>query len=96
LVDLNNKVKLAVTKKDGSALVLEPIMGAYAHLVAFDQERNGMCHMHPISRPGQDINEPNLEFSFFTKYPGKYKIWVQVKLDDTEYFVPFDIEALDV
>jgi len=76
---------------------LEPVMGAFAHLVAFNQERTGFAHLHPLetdlAQP-PDATKPKLNFKVTIPTPGRYVIWAQVKLDGKETFVPFWIEVL--
>ena len=33
--------------ESGMSLKLRPVMGAHAHMVAFDWERKGFAHLHP-------------------------------------------------
>ncbi len=74
---------------------LEPIMGAYAHMVAFDSERSGFAHMHPV-REGTgfelDPLAPGLDFIFYADEPGRYAVWAQVQIAGRERFAPFVIE----
>jgi len=91
-------VALYVSDVDaGEPVELEPIMGAFAHLVAFDHPRSGFAHMHPV-REGVDFEldqtKPTLEFIFHASRAGTYKIWAQVKIDGKERFAPFVIEVL--
>lgn len=72
-------------------IAFEQIMGAYAHLVAFDQGRNGLAHLHPLNE-GQGLGtaEAQFSFSFSTYLEDRYKVWAQVKIEGKEYLVPFD------
>jgi len=76
---------------------LQPIMGAFAHLVAFDAERSGFAHLHPLevdlSKP-PDRLQPELTFKVTIPQPGRYVIWGQVNLDGTEVFAPFWVDVL--
>lgn len=76
---------------------LEPVMGAFAHLVAFDEARSGFAHLHPneidLSKPPDPLR-PELTFKLTIPQPGRYVIWGQVNLGGTEIFVPFWIEVL--
>ena len=88
LVDL----KFIVTKLDGGRVPLEPIMGAYAHLVAFDESRSGFAHLHPmetdVTRP-PDAVKPMFSFKITIPTAGRYVIWAQVNLGGRETFAPF-------
>jgi hypothetical protein len=81
-----------VNRADGGAVPMEPVMGAYAHLVAFDAARSGFAHLHPnetdLSR-ALNPTRPQLTFKLTIPRIGRYVIWAQVNLGGTEMFVPF-------
>lgn len=90
-------LKFTMTRADGAAVALEPVMGAYAHLVAFDQARSGFAHLHPteidlLKKP--DALRPELNFKLTIPSAGHYVIWAQVNLGGTEVFVPFGFEVI--
>ncbi|RXK55812.1 hypothetical protein ESB00_07980 [Oleiharenicola lentus] len=76
---------------------LRPVMGAYAHLVAFDESRSGFAHLHPaeadLAQP-PDLLRPELNFKVTIPQPGRYVIWAQVDLDGREVFAPFWVDVL--
>lgn len=85
-------LKFSVKKIDGGVVPLEPVMEAYAHLVAFDVKRSGFAHLHPMEtdlsrRP--DATQPTLSFKITIPEAGRYVIWAQVNLAGSEVFVPF-------
>ena len=85
-------LKFSVKKIDGGVVPLEPVMEAYAHLVAFDVKRSGFAHLHPMEmdlsrRP--DATQPTLAFKITIPEAGRYVIWAQVNLAGSEVFVPF-------
>ena len=71
------------------------VMGAYAHLVVFDEAGKGFAHLQPKNPfvEQQDSKNPDLNFSFFPADPGKYRLWAQLMVDGQERFVPFDLEV---
>jgi hypothetical protein len=85
-------LKFFVTKLDGSAVPMEPVMGAFAHLVAFDDTRSGFAHLHPMEtdllKP-PDAVRPTFTFKITIPNPGHYVIWSQVNLGGRELFAPF-------
>ncbi len=89
---------LTVAAPGGGPVPLEPVMGAYAHLVAFDAPRSGFAHIHPTApeqaRP-PDPSRPALAFRLTIPRPGRYVIWSQVDLAGRETFAPFwfDVRA---
>jgi hypothetical protein len=88
LVDL----KFAVERIGGGAVPLQVIMNAFAHLVAFDDQRSGFAHMHPqeydITKP-PDAVHPMLTFKLQLPRAGRYVIWSQVLIAGREIFAPF-------
>lgn len=89
------RFELRVSEDGGNAADLESIMGAKGHLVAFDAERRGFAHMHPISsvraeKPSADAEAP-LAFLFNVPNPGWYRIFAQVQVDGAVVFGRFDL-----
>lgn len=71
----------------------EPVMGSFAHLVAFDADGRGFAHLHPLNPflDEQDPMDPDLRFSMRLDQPGHYRIWAQIKIEGEEIFLPFDL-----
>lgn len=92
------KLMLTMTSLGGGPVKLEPVMDAYAHLVAFDEERAGFAHLHPQSvnplEPPEDLLAPKLHFMLTIPTPGRYVIWTQVAIAGEEHFTPFWFEVL--
>ena len=91
-------LKFSIVRNDGGRVQMEPVMGAFAHLVAFDEARSGFAHLHPIETDllqPPDALHPALNFKVTIPRPGRYVIWAQVNLAGRETFVPFwfDVEA---
>ena len=83
---------LSVTRPGGGAVPLMPVMGAFAHLVAFDAARSGFAHIHPDQTdlsPAPDPLRPTFTFRVTIPSPGRYVIWSQVNLGGAEAFAPF-------
>ncbi len=76
---------------------LQPVMGAFAHLVTFDEARSGFAHLHPVesdlAKP-PDAVHPELNFKVTIPASGRYVIWAQVKLDGKEVFAPYWVDVL--
>ena len=93
--DLTLRIERSGTEK--KPVPLKPVMGAFAHVVAFDEQRSGFAHLHPqqtdLSKP-PDVLKPELNFKVLIPKPGRYVIWAQVKLTDDESFVPFWVDVL--
>jgi hypothetical protein len=89
-------LRFAVERTDGAAFALGEVMDAFAHLVAFDAERSGFAHLHPVvSGPARPGPSPRTELDFKLTIPraGRYTIWAQLSLNGREEFVPFQFEV---
>jgi hypothetical protein len=93
--DLRFRIESQGTRKE--PVPLQPVMGAFAHLVAFDEARSGFAHLHPLetdlARPPDPLR-PELNFQVTIPQPGRYVIWAQVDLAGKEVFVPFWVDVL--
>jgi hypothetical protein len=90
-------LQLVITRPDGGPVPMQPVMGAFAHLVTFDEARSGFAHLHPqevdLLKP-PDAVKPVLNFKVSIPASGSYVIWAQLNLGGRETFVPFwfDVE----
>lgn len=84
------------SRRNGQPVPLQPVMGAFAHLVAFDELRSGFAHLHPdqvdLATPPDPI-KPELTFKVTIPQPGRYVIWAQVKIEGEEIFAPFWVDV---
>lgn len=85
-----SELRLEVLGADGSPAQLEEIMGAHAHVVAFDRARTGFAHLHPIADPSIGADH-RLRFQLHLTDPGTYRLWAQVKITGRELFAPFTV-----
>jgi hypothetical protein len=88
---------LRVTQADGSGFTqLEPVMGAFAHLVGFHENRTTALHVHPetLRTPGpKDRGGPDLHFRLFAPLPGFFRLFVQVQRDGIQQFASFGLNV---
>ena len=85
-------LKFSVTNTGGGAVGLEPVMDAYAHLVAFDTARSGFAHLHPMDADlgvAPDSIKPTHSFKITIPAARRYVLWAQHKINGREKFVPF-------
>ncbi|MEI6105410.1 MAG: hypothetical protein WCR49_00235 [Opitutae bacterium] len=90
-------LRFRLSRQGGLPVPLQPVMGALAHLVAFDEARSGFAHLHPNQTDltqAPDPVKPELTFKVTIPQPGRYVIWSQVNLAGTEVFAPFWIDVL--
>lgn len=74
---------------------LEPIMGAFAHIVVINEDFETIAHVHPMGiEPTKESERggPELAFHFKPNKSGFWKIWVQVKIHGKDVFVPFGVD----
>lgn len=88
---LSTAVENSFILKFADSVKLEPVMGAFGHMVAFDEDLSGFAHLHPKYTGAEIAERPELSFAFNTPKAGKYRLWAQVKIAGEELFYPFDI-----
>jgi hypothetical protein len=83
-------------KADKPVASLEPVMGAYSHIVAFSDDFRSVIHTHPLgdepSKP-TDRGGPDIVFHFAPDKAGFVKLFAQVKIGGKEYFAPFGVNV---
>ena len=92
---VNATIKL--TTADGKPFTqLEPIMGTFAHLVAFHEDRRTVLHIHPYGVEPQtpaDRGGPLMVFRFYAPKPGFYRLYAQVQIGGVARFAPFGLNV---
>ncbi len=91
-------LRFAIARVDAAPVPLQPVMGAFAHLVAFDESRSGFAHLHPAEvdlAKLPDAKQPMLNFKLTIPRAGRYTVWAQVNLGGSESFVPFALEVVE-
>jgi hypothetical protein len=85
-----------ITDKNGKAVTrLEPIMEAFAHIVAFNEDYHTILHVHPLGVEPKDLTlrgGPKIDFHLTPTQAGYVKIFVQVKIDGKEIIAPFGVK----
>jgi len=91
------KATIKVTGPDGKPFdKLEPVMGAYAHLVGFSENRDFVAHVHPQGKEPESKDErggPELSFYMNITQPGYHLLYSQVQINGKDVFAPFGIEV---
>lgn len=85
---------ITVTKNNKPFTELEPVMGAFAHIVGFGEHYNSVLHIHPMGKePTQstDRGGPTLDFHIEAEQAGFVKLFAQMCIEGQEIFVPFGI-----
>lgn len=71
---------------------LEPVMGAFAHLVGFGADGKSMVHCHPLGKEPSSPDErggPNLRFHVEPHMSGPTQFYLQIRRGGEDIFVPF-------
>jgi len=86
---------ISVTDQKGVPVKdLEPIMGAFAHIVGFSEDLRSVIHIHPMGKEPSKITDrggPELEFHIEPERAGFIKLFAQVKIKGKELYAPFGI-----
>jgi hypothetical protein len=88
--------KLTITKPDGTPFnQLEPVMGAYSHIVGFGEDFETIAHIHPMgvepTKP-TDRGAGELEFHLLPAKPGLMRLYAQIRVNGQDKFAPFTLE----
>ncbi|MDQ8194574.1 hypothetical protein QEH59_09065 [Coraliomargarita sp. SDUM461004] len=96
------RLELQVTATAGDEIVLETVMGAKGHMVAFDGEGKGFAHMHPIDSVASvrtaglgsaAAKSTGLAFLFNVPNPGWYRLFAQIQVKGEPVFGRFDLKV---
>lgn len=87
---------LAIADEKGNPVKdLQPVMGAFAHIVGFYEDFNSVAHIHPMGEEPTKADQrggPELKFHFEPERKGFVKLFAQVRRGDKDIFIPFGIE----
>lgn len=90
------KGTLIIKDKSGKIFnQLEPLMGAYAHLVGFMEDYKSIAHIHPMGvEPTQNSDRGNglLQFHLQPENAGIMKLFAQVQIAGVSRFAPFTLK----
>ena len=85
---------IAVTRDGKPVTTLQPVMGAFAHVVAFGEDHQSVLHVHPMgAEPNTESARggPNLQFHIEPHAAGFIKLFAQVRIDGKDLFAPFGV-----
>lgn len=71
---------------------LQPVMGAFGHIVAFAGDWNSIEHVHPLGTEPKTDDErsgPTIAFHIQPKQAGVLKLFAQIRANGRETIVPF-------
>ncbi|HEV7869424.1 MAG TPA: heavy metal-binding domain-containing protein, partial [Chthoniobacteraceae bacterium] len=88
-----------LTVKDANGEIfpsLEPVMGAYAHLVGFSEDFQTIAHIHPMGEEPTketDRGAGKLDFHIAPEQPGLVRLFAQVQIGGVSKFAPFTLHV---
>lgn len=89
------RAQLAVIGEDGMPFSqLEPVMGAYAHIVGFNDGAATMLHVHPDGAAPASAaarGGPVIAFTLEPETVGPHRLFVQVKANGAEIIAPLTV-----
>lgn len=88
--------KVTVSKDGKPFTALEPVMGTYAHIVGFGDDRKTVVHIHPMGvepEKESDRGGPELSFHLQPTKPGFIKLFTQIRVNNTDVFAPFGLNV---
>lgn len=83
---------LSITKDGQNVDFLEPVMGAFAHMVGFYEDYSSIAHIHPLGKEPSEASErggPMLRFHIEPEQAGYLKLFAQVQIDNKQVFAAF-------
>lgn len=75
---------------------LQPVLGAFAHIVAFGEDLKSIIHVHPMGKEPEketDVGGPELSFHIMPEAAGFIKLFVQIKINGKDIFVPLSVKV---
>lgn len=85
---------LTISKDNQPVNFLEPVMGAFAHMVGFYEDYESIAHIHPMGKEPTEDSErggPSLSFHINPEKVGYLKLFAQVQIDGKQVFAPFGL-----
>lgn len=75
---------------------LQPLMGAFAHVVGFADDFQTIHHIHPLGampQPGE-LGGPTINFRLRASLPGWIRLYVQFAVDDATHLAAFAVPVV--
>jgi hypothetical protein len=88
--------RIELTRGGKPMRALEPVMGAYAHIVGIGEDWQSIAHVHPMGpepHAPEDRGGPSLRFHLEPKQAGYLALHLQVRVDGQDVYLPFGIEV---
>lgn len=90
-------VKVKISTVDGKDFAgLEPLMGAFAHMVGFTGSLDSVTHVHPMGKEPEAESErggPELSFHVVPEKAGYLKLFLQTQIHGVNEFASFGFQV---
>ncbi len=86
--------RIAILRDGKPFAALEPVMGAYGHIVGISEDWKTIAHVHPMgAEPTKESDRggPMIEFHLEPMQAGFLKLFVQIQVDGRDVFLPFGV-----
>lgn len=87
--------KIYITDSEGKPVTkLEPVLGAFAHIVGFSADLTSVAHIHPIGKEPtkpSDRGGPEVQFHIKPEQAGFMKLFAQFRISGKDLYVPFAV-----
>ncbi len=87
---------MSISKNNKLIDHLEPVMGAFAHMVGFYDDYQTIAHIHPMGKEPVSNAErggPTLRFHIEPTQTGYLKLFAQVQINQKQIFAPFTVKV---
>lgn len=84
--------RLALIRGGRPLAALEPVMGAYGHIVGISEDWTTIAHVHPLGTEptrASDRGGPTIDFHLEPAQVGFLKLFAQIRVDGHDVFLPF-------
>jgi hypothetical protein len=92
-VDQVNNVRFVITDRSGEPVTgIDPYLGAYAHLSAFNSLTMGLLHQHPLGQVIDGVEGgPELSFSAQFANRGEHRLFLEFSVDAQVHLAAFTV-----
>lgn len=88
---VEDELEVVVADARGRPVRLGTYLGAFAHVTGFHADSGAVVHMHPIGQPEPGSEGSRLRLHTQFAEPGRYVLFVQVRVDDFLHTVPVGV-----
>lgn len=87
---------MSITKDGEPVDFLEPVMGAFSHVIGFYEDYESIAHIHPMDKKSAHETErggPALRFHIEPEHAGFLKLFAQVQIGKKQIFTSFIVKV---